>query len=86
MLYKVGCQSVMWRPRGMSESTCPLAVLGIVYNVSPYSVTSLTALPLLLEKRVRTEISHLQVEITDVQRTVYEDKMCFDVIHEDEHR
>lgn len=58
----------------MSESTCPLAVLGIVYNVSPYSVTALTALPLLLEIRVETEISHMQVEITDVQRTVYEEK------------
>lgn len=65
----------------MSESTCPLAVLGIVYNVSPYSVTGLTALPLLLEIRVETEISHIQVEITDVQRTVFEDKKCFDALY-----
>lgn len=70
----------------MSESTCPLAVLGIVYNVSPYSVMSITALPLLLEIRVDTEISHMQVDITDVQRTVFEDEMCFDDIHGDEHR
>lgn len=70
----------------MSESTCPLAVLGIVYNVSPYSVMSLTALPLLLEIRVETDISHMQVEITVAQRTVFEDIMCFDVINGDEHR